>query len=100
MLKMLKQMFERRPAPSIAELLASGAVVVDVRSRGEYATGHFPKSLNVPLAQLQKNGVDLPKDKTIITCCASGMRSATAKRWLNDNGFPNVFNAGSWQTLK
>jgi rhodanese-related sulfurtransferase len=99
MLNVFKQIFGTRQTVRLEELIASGAVIVDVRSKSEFASGHFPKAVNIPLQQLQKNGLNLPKNKTIITCCASGMRSATAKRWLDDNGYTSVVNGGSWQNL-
>jgi rhodanese-related sulfurtransferase len=40
------------------------------------------------------------KNKTIITCCASGMRSATAKGILQSNGYVNVYNGGGWNSLQ
>jgi rhodanese-related sulfurtransferase len=42
----------------------------------------------------------LNKDTIIITCCASGMRSASAKNILKSNGFTNVYNGGGWSTLQ
>jgi rhodanese-related sulfurtransferase len=42
----------------------------------------------------------LKKDKPIITCCASGMRSGSAKAMLQSNGFAQVYNGGSWTNLK
>jgi len=42
----------------------------------------------------------LKKDKPIITCCASGMRSASAKSILKSNGFTEVHNGGGWSSLQ
>jgi rhodanese-related sulfurtransferase len=41
----------------------------------------------------------LKKEQTIITCCASGMRSASAKGILKSKGFTNVHNGGGWSSL-
>ena len=69
-----------------AELVKKGAVILDVRSKSEYDGGHIKDSINIPVDQLQKNLSKLKdKDKTIITCCASGMRSASAKSILQNN---------------
>jgi len=84
---------------SIEELLADGAQIVDVRSKGEYAGGHLRKSINIPLDQLKNNLGRLKKDKPVITCCASGMRSASAKSILKSNGFEEVKNGGGWTSL-
>ena len=99
MLNLLKQFIGKKRSLKYEELIASGAMIVDVRSKAEFASGHFPKSVNIPLPQLQKAGLNVAKDKVIIICCASGMRSATAKKWLDENGFTNVVNGGSWQNL-
>jgi rhodanese-related sulfurtransferase len=49
---------------------------------------------------LNSNLNKLKKDKPIITCCASGMRSANAKSILKSNGFKEVYNGGGWSTLQ
>ncbi|ROH97840.1 rhodanese-like domain-containing protein [Chryseobacterium daecheongense] len=82
-----------------ADLVKQGAVIVDVRSESEYTGGHIKNSLNIPVDQLEKNLSKLSKDKTIITCCASGMRSASAKSILQNNGYKNVHNGGEWMIL-
>ena len=54
-----------------ANLVKNGALIVDVRSKGEFAGGHIKGSINIPLDQLQNNlGKLKDKNKTIITCCA------------------------------
>lgn len=82
-----------------ADLVKQGAVIVDVRNKSEYAGGHIKGSLNIPVDQLEKNLSKLSKDETIITCCASGMRSASAKSILQNNGYKNVYNGGGWMSL-
>ena len=83
-----------------AGLVKKGALIVDVRSKSEYDGGHIKDSINIPVDQLQKNLSKLKdKDKTIITCCASGMRSASAKSILQNNGYKNVHNGGGWSSL-
>lgn len=82
-----------------ADLVKQGAVIVDVRSKREYAGGHIKNSINIPVDQLEKNLSKLNKDKTIITCCASGMRSSSAKNILQNNGFKSVHNGGGWASL-
>lgn len=84
-----------------AELMKEGAVILDVRTPGEYATGHIKGSLNIPVDSLGRNLNKLKqKDKHIITCCASGMRSAAAKNLLRSSGYTSVHNGGAWHSLK
>ncbi len=96
---MLSSLFGSK-SRSIEELLTDGGVIVDVRTPGEYQGGHIKKSINIPLDSLADNLGKLKKDKPVITCCASGMRSASAKSILKKNGFEEVVNGGSWSSLK
>ena len=83
-----------------AELVKNGAIIVDVRSKGEYAGGHIKNSINIPVDQIANNLSRLKdKNKTVITCCASGMRSGSAKTILLKNGYTDVHNGGSWASL-
>ena len=83
-----------------ADLVKNGAVIVDVRSKGEFAGGHITGSINIPVDQLANNLSKLKdKNKTIITCCASGMRSGSAKTMLLKNGYTDVHNGGGWGSL-
>jgi rhodanese-related sulfurtransferase len=83
-----------------AQLVKEGAIVLDVRTSGEFSTGHIKGSINIPVNALSKNLAKLKsKNKPIIACCASGMRSASAKGILKSNGFSNVYNGGSWMSL-
>ncbi len=79
---------------------SSDTIIVDVRTTDEYKEGHIKDSINIPLHILQAQLSKLDKNKTIITCCASGMRSAQAKKILEENGFKEVYNGGSWNNLK
>ncbi|WHF52871.1 rhodanese-like domain-containing protein [Chryseobacterium gotjawalense] len=83
-----------------ADLIKKGAIILDVRSKEEFAGGHIKNSINIPVDQLLKNLSRLKdKNKTIITCCASGMRSASAKTLLVKNGYTDVHNGGGWASL-
>jgi len=81
-------------------LMKQGALIIDVRTKGEYQGGHIKGSINIPLDTLKSNLSRFKKDKTIITCCASGMRSASAKSILKSNGFTEVYNGGGWVSLQ
>ena len=85
---------------NFSELVKNGAIIVDVRTKGEYQGGHIKGSINIPLDTLSSNLSKLKKDKTVITCCASGMRSASAKNILKSNGFQEVHNGGGWMKLQ
>jgi len=82
-------------------MLANGGIIIDVRSSGEFFGGHIENSLNIPLGDLPDK-LDYLKDKNqpIITCCASGMRSAGAAKLLSAKGYTNVVNGGGWFSLE
>jgi phage shock protein E len=101
MINLLKNLFGLGPKTDYAQLIKEGAIVLDVRSKGEYNSGHIKGSINIPVDQLRNNFGKLKnKEKPIITCCASGMRSASAKSLLKSNGYLAVYNGGSWGSLQ
>lgn len=80
------------------ECLRHGAVVIDVRSAGEFTAGHLPKAINIPLSEIETviarkvNG----KDQVLLLHCKSGSRSAEAIRRLKAIGYENAYNLGSY----
>jgi rhodanese-related sulfurtransferase len=101
MINTLKKLFGIGPSVNYAELVKNGATILDVRSKNEYAGGHIQGSMNISVDTLRNNlGKLKDKNKPIITCCASGMRSASAKSILVANGFTQVYNGGGWSSLQ
>ena len=97
----LKRLFGFGPKVDYAELVKNGATILDVRTKGEYQGGHIKGSINISVDSLHKNFSKLRnKNKPIITCCASGMRSSSAKRILKANGYTEVYNGGAWNSLQ
>ena len=100
MIQFFRNLLAAKPEENINDLLIRGALVIDVRTESEFELGHAAGSVNIPLDQLHQNVSRFNKNKPIITCCASGIRSATAKRILTNNGFNQVYNGGSWTNMK
>lgn len=101
MLKLIKSLLGIAPAPDYKQLAKQGALILDVRTKGEYAGGHIKGSVNIAVDALPKSiGKLKDKEQVIITCCASGMRSAAAKNILKSAGFQSVHNGGGWQSLQ
>jgi phage shock protein E len=88
------------PKVNFDELIKEGAQIIDVRTKGEFQSGHVKGAINIPLDQLRSNLNKIDKNKNVITCCASGMRSASAKSILKASGLTKVHNGGSWTSLK
>jgi rhodanese-related sulfurtransferase len=100
MLTLLKNLLGIGPKVDLNELMANGAIVVDVRTPAEFKDGHVKGSINLPLQTLNANLNKLKKDQVIITCCRTGSRSGMAKRMLKTKGFEQVHNGGAWTNLR
>ncbi|MFC3533790.1 rhodanese-like domain-containing protein [Vogesella facilis] len=95
MIAWLKKLLSPTAAPS----LPAGTLLLDVREPQEYAAGHAPGAINIPLPQL---GSQIPRlqanqPPALLLYCASGMRSAAACRQLQQAGFRQVYNARTRQ---
>jgi NADPH-dependent 2,4-dienoyl-CoA reductase/sulfur reductase-like enzyme/rhodanese-related sulfurtransferase len=62
-------------------------IILDVREEVEVATGKIDNSINIPLSELRKRFIELPKDKEILIYCAVGLRGYIASRFLLQNGY-------------
>ena len=78
-------------------LLQGGAVIVDVRSEGEFASGHVEGAVNIPLDQVTKRLVETVPDQNtpVLMHCHSGGRSGIAVGLARRKGYANAFNLGS-----
>lgn len=85
---------EVSPAEATLLINREDAHVIDVREADEFAGGHLPEAKNVPLAKLADriSEIEKFKDKPVIVCCASGMRSGKACGELGKLGFARVHN--------
>lgn len=101
MIETLKNLLGLGPKVNYSELVEKGAVVLDVRTKNEFAGGHIRGSINIPVETLSNNTARLSdKNQVIITCCASGIRSRSARNILKSKGYTQVYNGGSWIGLK
>ena len=101
MLTTIKNLFGIGSHTDYAQLVKEGAIILDVRSKAEFESGHIRGSINIPVEQLGNNLHKWKdKNKPIIICCSSGMRSASAKVLLKSNGYLKVYNGGSWNKLQ
>jgi len=81
-----------------ADYLRGGALVIDVRSAGEFTAGHLPKAVNIPLSEIETviTRKVSSKDRVLLLHCQSGMRSGQAVSKLKALGYANAFNLGSY----
>ncbi len=85
-------------AKDAAAYLITGAVVIDVRSPGEFNSGHLTNAINIPLDEIATAVPQRWPDKSrvLLLHCQSGMRSGVAQKKLNSLGYTNAFNLGSY----
>jgi rhodanese-related sulfurtransferase len=78
--------------------LKNGAMVIDVRSRGEFSSGHLPNAINLPLDEIETTLPRRVKDKeqVLLLHCHSGMRSNMAAKSLKALGYTHSYNLGSY----
>lgn len=83
----------------ITEKFKEGAFLVDVRTPQEFDAGHVRGSVNIPLDRIPHALEKFKNKENIIVFCRSGNRSSQAKSILESNGFTNVINGGTWQSV-
>ena len=85
---------------NVKDFMDKGAVIIDVRTPGEFQGGHIKGSKNIPLNTIGNQIESIKKlNKPVIACCASGMRSSQATSILKSNGI-EVMNGGGWSSLE
>jgi phage shock protein E len=76
-------------------LVDGGARLIDVRTKKEFAGGHLPGAINIPLQELHAREAELGnREEPIVVYCAAGPRSAMARTQLRSRGFRRVFDLG------
>jgi rhodanese-related sulfurtransferase len=95
-MSILAKLFGTRiEGPSARRLVAEGALLLDVRTTGEFAAGHVPGAVNIPVQDLPDRIAGLVEGtRPIVVYCRSGMRSAQAAGMLRRAGHPAVHDLG------
>lgn len=83
-----------------AQMIAGGALIVDVREEDEWAAGHVPGSIHVPLGEISNRHSELPRDARLVAVCRSGNRSGRATATLQRIGFTVVNLDGGMKAWK
>ena len=98
-MNIFKQLFGGSEPVDLQGIIDDGAFLVDVRSPGEFAQGHVKGSVNIPLDTVQTRLAQFKEKKNIVVFCRSGNRSSQAKTILEQSGFSNVVNGGTWEDV-
>lgn len=86
----------RRVVALLPTLRQRGGLLLDVRSVAEFAAGHAPGTVNIPLDELARRLNEIPANAPVVVACASGTRSGMARLLLRRNGYREVYNIGAW----
>ncbi|WP_327088408.1 rhodanese-like domain-containing protein [Nonomuraea sp. NBC_01738] len=74
------------------------AYLLDVREHDEWAAGHAPDAVHIPLGELQARVDEVPAEQTVYVVCRVGGRSASAAAWLNHIGRDAINVGGGMQS--
>ncbi|MBZ4420225.1 rhodanese-like domain-containing protein [Myxococcus sp. RHSTA-1-4] len=86
---------QRRVGAEAHRRVEAGATLVDVRTPEEFASGHLPGALNIPVDELSRRLGELGSpEKPLVVYCRSGARSTRAEQLLKERGFQQVLNLG------
>ncbi len=90
-------MFNTFSGNEACEILSNGGQLVDVRSSAEFARGALPNAINLPLQSIMAADNFSDRDKAVVLYCVTGARSSTAKSYLTQMGFREVYDLGSYR---
>lgn len=88
-----------KPRHNARELVANGALLLDVRTPDEFREHHLPVAVNIPVQELGRRLSELgPKARPVVVHCRSGARSAAAAQLLRREGYEvhDIGGIGNW----
>lgn len=92
-------LFGKTGNSELSEAIRKGAFLVDVRTPSEFSGGSVKGAVNIPLDKISSQLSKFKGKKNIVVFCMSGGRSGQAKSILQQNGFTDVINGGSWRNV-
>lgn len=79
------------PVPAVMSTkLPTGAFLLDVREDDEWAAGHAPEAVHIPVHALRDRSVEIPRDREVFVICRTGSRSAYVAEALAGSGWTTV----------
>lgn len=96
-MRLFQNLFSGGQTADLKNIIEQGAYLVDVRTPVEFAEGHVKRSVNIPLDRIPGELDKFKNKRSIVVFCRSGGRSGQAKKILEQNGFTNVVNGGTWE---
>lgn len=98
-MSLFSNLFGGGQTADLKPIIDQGAFLVDVREPGEFAGGTAKGAVNIPLGSVAAQLDKFKGKENIIVFCRSGNRSGQAKTILEQNGFKNVVNGGTWEAV-
>jgi rhodanese-related sulfurtransferase len=98
-MSLFQNLFGGGSTTDLGNLIEQGAFLVDVREPDEFAGGTAKGAVNIPLGLVATQLPKFKEKENIIVFCRSGNRSGQAKIILEQNGFKNVVNGGTWENV-
>ena len=86
------------PVADWRDIATTGALLVDVREPHEFAAGHPPNAINLPLTEMRTRFAELPRDREIWLSCGVGQRAYFATRFLRQHGYQARNLSGGYTT--
>lgn len=80
--------------------LDGGALLLDVRTRGEFSSSHLERAVNIPVQELAGRLNELDRKRAVVVYCRSGARSGTAAALLKSKGFEKVYDVGPMHAMQ
>lgn len=99
-MSLFQKLFGSGKTADLQSLIEHGAFLVDVREPAEFAGGSVKGAVNIPLGSIATRINNFKGKENIIVFCRSGARSGQAKTILEQNGFKNVVNGGTWENVR
>ncbi|HAQ08227.1 MAG TPA: rhodanese-like domain-containing protein [Bacillus bacterium] len=85
--------FKTITAEEAIEMIEAGGIeIIDVRSEEGYSESHIPNAQNIPLKEMEENGIELDKNGTYLIVCKVGKTSEKASKLLAESGYKNIYN--------
>ena len=98
-MSLFQNVFGGGQTANLKAIIEQGAFLVDVREPGEFAGGTAKGAVNIPLGSVAAELKKFKGKENIVVFCRSGNRSGQAKTILEQNGFKNVVNGGTWEEV-
>lgn len=92
-------LFGNKDSNRLAQAMKEGAFLVDVRTPAEFSAGSVKGAVNIPLDKIRDEAAKFKDRKNIVVFCRSGSRSGQARQILEQKGFKDVINGGTWRKV-